>query len=335
MKLFKKIFSVTITTLILATTVLPAMAIPMSPDKYFIDAATGQTFEYELTLMGNQDTEESVDLYIFPVGMIKSGLENDRTFYIPDPNDMSEPANWISLPTSMVSIPKGEDIKLTWTLNVSEAADCGTNLAGIMTSRFNPENLDSNDIGIKTNVVSQVHVNVLNRQDSICPENGVKLSLSEFKVDKKFKLFEYDNIPFYTLVANQGNLISREPQGYIEIIGFGEKVSIPFNEEMLDIYPNTSRVFSNVWLDTQYPREVNNVGDFFKQVIYQLSHLRIGKYTARLGITKNAEPQIVSEVSLWIIPWKLILMLVIIVVAPITINNILHRMRDEKSSKKS
>ena len=335
MKSFKKLFVVVLSTIILSSTLLPAFAIPMSPDKYYIDGSTGETFQYELTLMVNQDTDEAVQLYIFPVGMIKNGVDNDRIFYMPDPNDMSEAANWISLPTSVVSIPKGEDVKISWTLNIAQEADCGTNLAGIMTSRFNPEDLDSNDIGIKTNVVSQVHVNVLNRQDSICPENGVLLSLSDFKVDKKIKLFEYDNIPFYTLVANQGNLISREPQGYIELIGFGEKITIPFNEEKLDIYPNTSRAFNNIWLDTEYPREVKSVGDFFKQVIYQLGHLRIGKYTARLGITKNAQPQIVSEVSLWIIPWKLILMLVIIVVVPLTITNMMHRMREDKSKKKS
>jgi hypothetical protein len=294
------------------TLIQKAYAIPLSPDKYYVDLKAGETIEEKLTIYGREEYTNVKKVYITAVGMRKTGEQNDREFYLSDPLDKTELANYITLGQTEATIEPGETVIVPWTLEPSDYIGCGTNLAALMVST-EPLTTEVRDgeakVSFKQEVISQIHVTVDSTKDGDCPDNKAILELLDFHVDKGIPIFNHGDVPFITRIENKGNLISRSPKGYIEIFGFGDKVTIPFNEQELDIYPNTIRKFDNQWLDEKYPTN----GNVFSKLIYEITHLRIGRYEARLGITKNVDTQIVKSVYFWVIPWKVILLVLLIV----------------------
>ncbi len=283
-------------------------AIPISPDKYFIDIQPGQTKDEELIIMGRREMTAPVTLYLRAVGMKKVGEEHDRTFYIADPNDPSEPANWIKLSKTTVTIHPGETVKIKWSITPSNVAQCGTNLAAILisTKDYNKDaNKNPTEVELNKEVASQVHVTI--RSKGKC-NNKIHLQLLDFKVIKQkilglfsLPIYNYNNVTFETRVANDGNLIARSPMGFITIEGPNvNRAQVPLNPDHYDIYPQTTRKFITVWQDKNYPDK----GNFIKKLFYEITHWRFGKYSATLGITKNTDTNIITTVTFLIIPWR-------------------------------
>lgn len=332
----KKLFSITgllaitITGLFLSSGT--ANAVPLGPDKYFFDLKEGEERTEELKIYGKENLSDSQKVYIYVLGMRKTGEENDREFYTVDKNDKAEVANWIDLGFAEAKLNAGETVILPWKIKKSGSAKCGTNLAAIVVATSPESNtVEGAKVSIKNEVVSQVHVNIDQVNGQPC-ENKAKLNLLDFRVKNKKSLFFMPNVPLETRIKNDGDIIGRSPRGFIEIKGYGEKSNIPFNEEGLDIYSGTTRKFDNVWADENYPKN----GNFFKKAFYELTHLRIGKYTATLGVSKNANPQIIASTSFWVIPWRLLLILLVLllIVTALIINNFRSR-REIKSLKKN
>lgn len=286
----------------------PVRAIPISPDKYYFDVQFGTVIEDRLLIMGRPELEDRTTLYITPVGMIKEGEEHERSFYLPDVQDPAEPANWITVETPSIEIGPGEEVWVDWKMEPTRYAGCGTNLVALAVtdSPLEREGEEGGVITMRKQLISQIHLTMVATDEGICSENTVNLELLAFSIDSRFPLFNYDTVPFVTRIRNNGNLISRSPQGYIEVFGLGDKITVDFNPEMLDIYPSTTRRFDNTWIDENYPHE----GNFFEKLLYEISHLRIGRYEARLGVTKNADPALVATASFWIIPWRILAVLV-------------------------
>lgn len=305
----------------------PVYAIPITPDKYFFDISQDTVIEDRLLIMGRDNIEDREILYITPVGMRKYGEEHERDFYLPNPDDPSEPANWIKVSNSKISISAGEEVYIDWVLIPTKYAGCGTNLAAIMVSDYPITEESPEDIFLHKNVVSQIHLNILQTDEGICDENVVDLELLEFRVDTQFSIFNYDQVPFITRIENHGNLISRNPQGYIDISGLGDKITLEFNPDNLDIYPGTVRRFSDIWIDPDYPRN----GSLLDQFLYEISHLRFGRYEARLGITKNVDPPIIETVYFWVLPWKVIIVILSIVILLFSVRKV-NKLKTSKRS---
>lgn len=300
-----------------------ASALPIGPDKYFVDISSDEVVNFNqdpgkdnqaLIIYGQEQLADVRKVYISAVSMKKIGEENEREFFNPNTSDPTEPANWIQLSQTEAEISAGQTVIIPWKLSPSLSARCGTNLAAIMISNTPPEFNDTNDqetkISITTQIISQVHVNINQTQGDNCENNGSKVVLKEYKVDK-FPLFNHPNVPLVVKLENQGNLIAQDPVGFIEIFGFGgKKGTIDFNSEKLDIYPGTTRKFNINWTDENYPED----GNVISKLIYEITHPKFGRYEARLGIkVADGVPQIQESVYFWIIPWKLILIILILV----------------------
>jgi len=303
----------------------------ISPDKYYIDIKPGESKDFELKILADARQPNPITLYIYPMIMTKVGEEDDREFTVPNENDSAEAANWVSLGFSKVIVSAGDIVSVPFSVNVSQISRCGTNLAAIFVSSSPRESAtgensieDGSEVGIKNSIVSQLHINVNETNQEYCDEVKTKLNLLDFKVDAVIPVYNYDNISFITRISNEGNLLSQSPKGYIELFGTGSKITIPFNEAELDIYPGTTRKFTNTWVDPDYPVS----GTFIEQFIYEISHFRFGQYEARLGVTFNVSPKIVSSVYVWIIPWRIVAVVgVIIAIVMLSI------LRDRKKSK--
>ena len=76
-----------------------AYALPIGPDKYYIEAAPGGTINEELFLYGKNDLDSPQKLYISTIGMRKVGEEHERELYYPDLGNENEPSNWMEIKT--------------------------------------------------------------------------------------------------------------------------------------------------------------------------------------------------------------------------------------------
>lgn len=308
-------------------------AIPIGPDKYFFTLDENETRKEKLQIYGRENLENTQKVYLYTVGMRKIGEEQDREFYIPDREKNSEVANWIKLSKSEVNLKKGEVVTVDWEITPSGVADCGTNLAAIVVASAPQDStIDGTVVKFKSEVISQVHIDIKKANRRTCDNLFAKTNLVEFKVNNSSTLFDYRNVPFITRIENNGELIARSPKGFIEIYQGDKKLSeetIDFNPENLDIYPDTIRKFDNIWLDQNFPKE----GNFFEQFSYEINHFYFGEYKAKLGVSKNANPQIISTVSFWIIPWRTISVLTVIIALLIIIFIVLKVIRKRKKQK--
>ncbi len=308
-------------------------AVPIGPTEYFINIENKDPIQKNLKIYTRPTQEPGTVVYIRPVGMKKVGEKNERHFYIPDIYDMTEPANWIYIPENQreIELIPGKTSIIEWELKPNKYMGCGTNIAAIMISDkplFEQEN--TNQINLNKQIAIQIHANVLNKINTEdCPENKVDLELKEFTVkNPNNKLLTLKKIEFTTRIENKGNLLANTPQGFITVTGVGDKLTIPFNTtadgDGLNIYPNTTQNFNNKWIDNQYPEKKG----FFQKLIYEISNLRIGKYEAKLGVTKNAQPHIIATRTFWIIPWRVIIAtvgLIVILYLPIIITTKLKK----------
>lgn len=279
-------------------------AIPISPDKYYFDLNTDEEKEFALSILGKENLTTTQTAFIYVLKMQKVGEENDRVFSTPNSADPSDISNWIELSNTQIALNKGDIKQITWKIKNRGAAKCGTNLAAIAISESPPKDqINGNTVAIKNEVITQIHVNIKSGKDGNCDNAKFSTKLIDFKLNSNSNIFNIPQTPFETKIENEGDLINRSPKGFIEIFQGGRKVdTIEFNPTSLDIYPGTTRKFENLWTDNNYPYK----GNYFDQLIYELKNPRFGNFEARLGVTKNADPQLTSTVSFWIIPWKII-----------------------------
>ena len=324
MGIFKTLIGISAFSFFIAT----SYALPIGPDKYYLDGDPGEFIEEQLMVYGRQELAQEQTVYIYPLGMRKVGEEHEREFYVPDPADASDPANWITIGKNEGIITPGDTLIIPWSIEMGSLTECSTNLAAIAVAN-RPLSADANagsTIQIGKEIISQVHIVSEGYTSSDCPQVH---SLMDFRVNKVIKLFNYDEVPLLTRIQNDGGVITREPKGFIEIFGVGEKITIPFNDKGLDIYPSTVRKFEDVWIDEDYPRE----GNFWQKLGYEITHIRIGRYEARLGVTKNVDQDIVAYDHFWIIPWRVIVSLITLVIVGVAIGKFTRK--DESKTKKT
>lgn len=114
--------------------------------------------------------------------------------------------------------------------------------------------------------------------------------LLEFQTSQKS--FEYINIPFTTIIKNNGttNII---PSGTITIKNFlGQNTgALKINPRAELIAPDTMQKYKNYWTRD--------------------SKLGFGHYNATLNLTYGSNETLSSKIYFWIIPWKTIILTLI------------------------
>lgn len=147
------------------------------------------------------------------------------------------------------------------------------------------------------------------------------LELDKLSVDKTF--YEYLPAKLNVRLKNTGNSIVR-PMGNIFIQrGSNDKEPIgtlPLNANSGYILPGNVRTLSVDW-DDGFPVERTTADSSGKERTDlewnwgNLSHIRFGKYTAKVVAIYNdgqRDIPVMGEVSFWVIPWKLLLILLVI-----------------------
>ena len=139
-------------------------------------------------------------------------------------------------------------------------------------------------------------------------ESGNLKSFS-LKDGKKF----YDHIPvnFELNVENKGN-VHFKPAGNIIVKSmFGGNIAeLPVLkvDSGGNVLPRSSRRFEIVWGDSD---EKKMPKTFWEKARYEWANFYVGRYSALASVTLPGSGQVTSNVSFWVFPWQLLIVLAI------------------------
>ncbi|HSX37173.1 MAG TPA: hypothetical protein VLG13_03635 [Patescibacteria group bacterium] len=157
---------------------------------------------------------------------------------------------------------------------------------------------------------------------------GEKRTLNVVSFSSSKKLYDYLPASFDITVHNSGN-VHAVPSGDIFISRDGKNPigTLEINKTQGNILPDTNRIFTVLWEDG-FPRyqtkQVNGqvisdkTGKPIKQLNWSgtnLSKLRIGRYHAHMVLVYNdgtRDIPIEGELSFWVLPWKLMLLMLLV-----------------------
>ncbi len=151
------------------------------------------------------------------------------------------------------------------------------------------------------------------------PGSQRKFELSDFSVGRK--VYEFLPATFSIKLKNTGNTLV-QPKGNLYIQrGSNDPNPIavmPLNKTDGYILPATSRTFNAAWQDG-FPHFETLPNSDKKHLVWdwgKLSQLRFGKYTAKVVAVYDdgqRDVPVTSEVSFWIIPWRILAGLLLVV----------------------
>jgi hypothetical protein len=238
----------------------------------------------------------------------------------PKPN--SAYVNWVHFSQNNFTIQPNVWQKITMTVDPPSTAGLDYYYAIIV----KPAPLSSSSKPISLNGFNAVLVLL----DVETPNAKAQLTVDSFSTSHR--LYEYLPATFSIGVRNTGNIFLA-PQGDIFISrtnNFSHIIdTIPINKAQGNVIPASDRVFSQQWTDG-FPVFTPNMVDGEPVTVgngvpvehlswnfNQSSNLRFGKYYAKMVFVYNngaADIPTVAVVSFWVIPWKILSAIIIIVI---------------------
>ena len=274
-----------------------ASAVTISPLKLDISLDPGQTQQYEVLLFN--ETKEPVYLTGTLEAVTPKGEQGEADVAKPDKNNLA--VTWIKLPVNSFELKPGQIAHVPLIVNIPATAQVGGYyLASMWQTSFAPKK-DQSQIGVS----SQVGVILMIRVNGEAKE---QLGIADFKINNDEKWFDYKNAGFFIRLENQGN-VHVAPQGQLVIKNmFGQiSASIPFNPDKGNILPQSIRQFSSSWGS-------QGKAGFFQGFSNEWQNFGFGRYNARLDLEYGESHQRLQSqsVSWWIIPWRTIILVLII-----------------------
>jgi hypothetical protein len=273
-----------------------------------------------LTLKPGQAT--SVDLKIRNTG---SQIENlkvaPRSFKIDEKESLvfddvqaPEVASWITFGSPTFTVAPGEVMTEKVTLTVPKDAGFSYSFA-LVINRQKEAPTGSAGRQLKGSVALFTLINI-DRPGAVR-----KLDLSQFSSSQS--IYEYLPVKFNVTFKNTGNTIV-QPSGNV-FVQRSSSDAVPISTLSVNkasgyILPGTTRTLSTEWTDGfQVAHTVTASDGTTKQELSwnwnNLSHIPIGRYTAKVVAIYNdgqRDIPVVGEVSFWVIPWKLLLGLLVV-----------------------
>lgn len=226
---------------------------------------------------------------------------------------------------------------VTMTIKVPKTAGFGYYYAAV----FSQDNADVKvPAGTRQNKVNGAVATLL-LLDVKAPNEKRELKVTQFTSEKK--MYQYLPATFTIKAKNTGN-VHVVPSGNV-FISRDQKTNLAvldINKGQGNILPNSTRVFEVQWYDGFPVYQTKRVNDqvvsdkrgkpvqTLQWNLNRLSHLRIGKYYARMVLVYNDGKQdvpIEGVVSFWVIPWGLIFSVILIPLVPAVLVYLFMRWR--------
>ena len=275
-----------------------AQAITLSPAKIEITGDPGTTVASEFTIINEQEKE--ITFYTSSENFEAQGETGAPKFT----DGKTDLASWIKTESS-VTLQKGEQKVVPFTMTIPVGADAGGHFAAIFLSTTPAiTNAGEVSVGAKTGVL------VLLRGSGHVAEEGV---ISDFKTSSNSRFASSLPILFeYRFHNGGGDRIKPEGTLAIKNILGWSKINLAANPTHGNILPGSTRKFEVVWGDKE---EMSLKPNFFGKVWYELTHFAFGVYKANLHVEygdKNTAAA--ASYVITVIPWHLLLLLVAILI---------------------
>jgi hypothetical protein len=230
-----------------------------------------------------------------------------------DDDGRSEVASWVSFNAPNFTVQSGQWYSEKVTFSVPKNAGFSYSFAFVINRQDTSENTDPGR-QLKGTVAVFSLINI-DRPGAVR-----QLQVASFRSSES--LYEYLPAKLSIELKNTGNTIV-QPAGNVFIQrGPDDKEPtsvLPVNKNNGYILPGSVRTLAVDWDDGfQVLRPATNGGATEEQLTWNwsnLSHLRIGRYTAKLVAVYNdgtRDVPIVGEISFWVFPWKLLLGLLVV-----------------------
>ncbi len=297
------------------------LGIIIDPAIIITDVDPGQLYETTVNLTHNFESDDPVTFYPDAKPFTQSG-ETGSPEYLFDENlpDIINTAAWVVFEEDEYALNSGETKQSNITIQIPDDADPGGYYVALIYGDT-PET-SGEAVSVSKNIVSLVFLTI--RGDA--EQNG---SVLDFTTDKT--LYEFLPVNFQIRYENTGS-VHQLPGGNI-FIHRGD-ISNPvgtlvFNEAQGMALPGNVRAYSESFTDGFLYYEAGSL----KMDQSKFPRLFFGEYTATMKFkhTVNGERITVEkEVSFWVIPWKLMLILIALIVGIIVIINRIRKKRKEQ-----
>jgi hypothetical protein len=262
---------------------------------------------------------KAVTLHVQLMKFKAYGNDGRAQLLTPDAHDPS--AKWVSFSTNMVVAQPGIWNTVTMTIHPDQTAAFGYYYAVVFTQT-------------SANGEVPAHVNTVNGSSAVLvlldvqvPGEKRQLVVSGFKTQHAIN--EFLPVKFTAPIKNTGDIYGA-PKGDIYITRNHKDTLavIPVNDDESNILPGSSRTLEATWDDGFPAHTVKRIGgqvvtDKHGQPVMQLnwdasklSKFRFGHYYAHLLLVYNngiRDVPIEAETSFWVIPWKLLTVVLIVV----------------------
>jgi hypothetical protein len=304
----------------------------VSPSPMVLTLKPGETSVHDLKIrnIGTQVEKLQIAPRSFSIDNVTGEVKLDDTKTPPEIGD------WIQFASREFVIQPGQTFTQKVTFAIPESAGFSYSFSLVITRQDESATTqDGRKIKPKVAIFSLINIDK--------PGATRKLELQEFSTDQN--VYEYLPAKINVRFKNTGNSIVR-PAGNI-FVQRGSNDSRPINTLSVNpgegyILPGSFRTLSTEWNDgfQVVHTSTDPTGKSQQNVEWNwsnLSHLRIGKYTAKLVAIYNdgqRDVPVVGEVSFWVIPWKLLLgTLIVLVILGVGIWSIVGRLFDIKRRK--
>ena len=303
---------------ILAFLLLPvvAHATTIAPAVLEVDLNPGESGKYTLSLFN----ETSGDLYLS--GSIESFRpqgERGQAQLVPAAIN-NQSLSWLKMPVNSVLVKSGRVAQIPLEINVPKNAEVGGYyLAALWKTAGSPKRNTS-----QLNLASQVGSLILLRVKGNATE---QLQVASLSPTTNNSVYNFLPISFNLRLKNEGNVHLR-PQGFVVVKDiFGRVVdTLPINREGGNILPDSARQFIAVWAgkDKYQPGS-----GFIYDLKKELKNPLVGPFTAQAQIEYGSKRTRVESksISLWLIPWRILSIVLIIVLLIIIWRLIAHKNR--------
>lgn len=286
---------------------LSSFALTISPPVYELSGKPGQVLKVGMKIFNE---EKEFKTWYFSTQTFEAKGEEGEPVFVDEINQEGL-AQWIKTP-SKVSLAPGELKKIEFEINIPDNAGAGGHYAAIFLNSSPPQ---EKGVGVATRIGALVLLKV----EGEVIEKG---ELLEFQIEDGRKIRDSLPVPFILRIENTGT-VHIKPSGYIKIKNlFGKTTAeLPVNlakgpdgkwRPVGNILPNSIRKFSAKW----GPAE-KSLSSFWDKVKYQKNNFALGPYKAKLLLSygANKDKLISSFLVFWILPWQLILVSLVILLA--------------------
>lgn len=269
-------------------------ALTISPARIEVSADPGTTVTGEMTLINEEGSNKT--FYSSTKNFEAQGESGTPTFTTSDEGL----ASWIKFVPS-VNLSKGQEVKVSYSIDVPKDADPGGYFAAVFLSTVPKD--DKGDISVGAKIGSLVLLRV----------NG------EVKEDARILGFTTTNNKFFFTALpvsfnyrfNNNGTDRINPAGDITIsntIGM-TTAKLQANPTQGNILPKSIRKFTVTWGDSSV---VEIPKKFLAAVQYEWNNFAFGFYRAKLSLTYGTDSSAYATKWLFIFPWQLVSVIILI-----------------------